>query len=145
MSDSIVISEYIPQLKKILSFELTGDHIFFLNQYARFISDKTEIIFYHRSLYWDQRKDISTKGFLINSSLLIDSKNKQLINKDPKKLLEQRHRFGDNLYIPVQISEIVNIFHGHTPIPLAGSGSKESWKKVNNEWNRMESVTTWIS
>ena len=48
MADSFKWAEYLEQFKKILSFDLNDDHIFFLNQYARYISKDTEVIFYRR-------------------------------------------------------------------------------------------------
>ncbi|MGC6414900.1 MAG: hypothetical protein ACON5K_09385 [Bacteroidia bacterium] len=145
MSHSIDIEYYIPLFKKDISFDLSEDHIFFLNENANFLSNKTEIIFYKRSLYWDQRKDISINGFLIKDIFKIDPELKQLNRESCGNLLERRHRIGNNLYLPIEISNSVNIFHGHVPFPLVGTGMRESWEKVNGNWHRTDFKTTWIS
>jgi hypothetical protein len=145
MADSFEWTEYLDQLKKILSFDLNDDHIFFLNQYARFISNNTDVIFYKRGLHWDQKKDVSKRGFLIHYVVRVDPDTKLVSLQSSENVLELRHRFGDNLYIPIEISSSVSIYHGHTPIPLAGSGTKDPWEKSNGVWIKIDSIQTWIS
>ena len=101
MADSFEWTEYLDQLKKILSFDLNDDHIFFLNQYARFISNNTDVIFYKRGLHWDQKKDVSKRGFLIHYVVRVDPDTKLVSLQSSENVLELRHRFGDNLYIPI--------------------------------------------
>ena len=145
MADSFEWTEYLDQLKKIVSFDLNDDHIFFLNQYARYLSKETEIIFYKRGLHLDQRKDVSRRGFLIHCVVRVEPEKKLVSLQSSENVLELRHRFGNNLYIPIEISSSVSIYHGHTPIPLAGSGAKDSWEKINGVWNKKDSIQTWIS
>ena len=142
MADSFEWTEYLDQLKKILSFDLNDDHIFFLNQYPRFISNNTDVIFYKRGLHWDQKKDVSKRGFLIHYVVRVDPDTKLVSLQSSENVLELRHRFGDNLYIPIEISSSVSIYHGHTPIPLAGSGTKDPWEKSNGVWIKIDSIQT---
>lgn len=145
MADSFEWIEYLDQLKKWLSFDLNDDHVFFLDQYARFISEDTDVIFYNRGLHLDQKKDVLKRGFLIHYVVRVDPETKLFSLQSSEIVLELRHRFGNNLYIPIKISNSVSVYHGHTPIPLAGHGTKDLWEKTNGVWAQMDSTQTWIS
>ena len=145
MADSFEWTEYLDQLKKILSFDLNDDHIFLLNQYARFTNKNSDLIFYNRGLHLDQKKDVLKRGFLIHYVVRVDPETKLVSLQSSENALELRHRFGNNLYIPIKITSSVSVYHGHTPIPLAGHGTKDLWEKTNGVWTQMDSTQTWIS